>query len=247
MKYKYNNEHEVTYSEVDKNINLSLLHSIMLAQDMMTKYFKTIGSDNYTTKMKDNSVWVVSKARILINKFPRWLDVLKEESYTTQKKLARVELETIFKDKKDNMLFIVNHESCPVDLTTKRIRKINSISYPSDMELEESMQNKEFSKLNTFFSDRDICYSFNVKSSDIDFSDHVNNAIYVRYIMDAFTSDYWNHNLIKNFEIHYIKEAKEDQSLTIYKKELEDGIIDVLIKSDQCEIVRARIEYIKRV
>ena len=50
MKYEYKHEHEITYSEVDKNVKLGLLNSVLFAQDMMTKYFRTIGSDNYTTK-----------------------------------------------------------------------------------------------------------------------------------------------------------------------------------------------------
>lgn len=244
MKYEYKHEHEITYSEVDKNVKLGLLNSVLFAQDMMTKYFRTIGSDNYTTKINDNALWVVAKTRINFTKFPKWLDTIKGHSYTAQTKLARVELETTFKDKNDNILFVVNQESCPIDITTRKIRKINTISYPTDMETIDAIHKEPFLKLDTFFEDIDKVYSFNVLATDIDFSNHVNNAVYVRYILNTFPSDFWNDKTITYFEIHYIRETKEGQLLTIFKKEIDIGTIDLLIKDDMSEIIRAKIIYI---
>ena len=82
-------------------------------------------------------------------------------------------------------------------------------------------------------------------SQDIDFSNHVNNAVYVRDIMNSLSNDFLDKVSITDVEMHYIAESKEGQILKIYKKELENNIIRFLIKENEREIIRASISYSK--
>ena len=43
--------------------------------------------------------------------------------------------------------------------------------------------------------------------------------------------------------MHYIAESKEGQTLKIYKKELDNNVIRILIKENDREIIRASIDY----
>jgi acyl-ACP thioesterase len=54
-------------------------------------------------------------------------------------------------------------------------------------------------------------------SQDIDFSNHVNNAVYVRDIMNSLSNDFLDKVSITDVEMHYIAESKEGQILKIYK------------------------------
>ncbi len=242
MKKVYNKDYKISYSEIDQNLKLGIYASFNLAQDTVTEYFKSFGGDNIVTKNKDNAVWVVSKAKVHFNKFPLWNDVIKGICYTTKIKPIRIEVETAFKNIDDEVLFVTNQESCVIDVETRKIRKINTITYPDDMEIEQSMTQDGYLKLNDQFTEDDFAYEQKIYSQDIDYSSHVNNAIYVRYIMNALSCDFLSKNKITDFEIHYINESKEGQTLKIYKKEV-DKNIRFLIRNDEKEIIRANLTF----
>ena len=217
MKYEYNNKCEITYSNVDKELKIGLINAVALAQDMMTAYFDTIKSDNETNKTKNNAVWVLSKTKIHFENYPKLGDYLEARSYTTEKKLARVEIETDFMEN-GKTAFVVAQECCPIDVSTRKIRKINTISYPDDMECIETELDERYTKLNTEFEEKDKVYEQKVLASDIDFNNHTNNVMYVKYLINAFESDFWVKNKIEDFEIHYINECREGEILSIYQK-----------------------------
>ncbi len=108
------------------------------------------------------------------------------------------------------------------------------------MEPEQSLSQDGYLKLDTKFTEDDLAYKQKVYSQDIDYSRHVNNAIYVRYVMNTLSCDFLSKNKITDFEIHYINETREGQILKIYKKE-ENNNIRFLIKDDEKEIIRANL------
>lgn len=240
MKIEYNKEYRIGYSKVDQDLKLGVYESFNLAQDTVTEYFQSFGGDNIVVRNKDNAVWVVSKARVHFNKFPSWRDVVRVKSYTTMVKPIRVETETAFRDENNEILFVTTQQSCVLDIETRKIKKVNSVTYPTDMEIEKSLLQGDYLKLNDEFSNEDFVYEQRIYSQDIDYSNHTNNAIYVRLIMNAFPCDFFTKNEITDFEIHYINESKEGQILKIYKKE-ENYNIKFLIKNDEREIVRANL------
>jgi len=242
MKRVYNKDYKISYSEVDKNLKLGLYESFNLAQDTVTEYFESFGGDNIIVKNKDNAVWVVSKAKVHFSKFPSWRDEIKGRCYTTKIKPIRLEIETAFKNIDGEVLFVTNQESCVIDIETRKIRKINTITYPEDMEVEQSLTQGGYLKLDAQFKEDDLAYEQKIYSQDIDYSGHVNNAIYVRYIMNTLSCDFFSQNKITDFEIHYINESKEGQILKIYKKE-ENKNIRFLIKKDEKEIIRANLTF----
>ncbi len=242
MKRVYNKDYKISYSEVNQDLKLGIYESFNLAQDTVTEYFESFGGDNIVVKNKDNAVWVVAKAKVHFNRFPSWRDDIKGICYTTKIKPIRIEVETAFKNIDDEVLFITNQESCVIDIETRKIRKISTITYPDDMEIEQSLMQDGYLKLDTKFTEDDFVYEQKVYSQDIDYSGHVNNAIYVRYIMNALSCDFLIKNKITDFEIHYINESKEGQILKIYKKE-ENKNIRFLIKDDEKEIIRANLTF----
>ena len=193
-------------------------------------------------KNKNNAAWVVSKTKVHFNKYPTWKDVIYGRSYTTKVKPIRVEMETTFKNKHDDILFVTKQESCVIDLDTRKIKKIDTVNYPYDMEIEYNLINEPFLKLNEEFSQKNFVYSQKVFSTDIDYSRHTNNVSYVRYIVNTLSCNFLDNNQITDFEIHYINESMEGQTLKIYKKEKQNSI-NFLIKNEEKEVVRANLKY----
>ena len=63
-------------------------------------------------------------------------------------------------------------ENAVIDLNTRRLRKIDSVSYPRDMEYEKPAKDLAFEKLNCEFSENDFFYNQKIYYTDIDFSSH---------------------------------------------------------------------------
>lgn len=242
MKIEYEREYQVNYTEVDQNLKLALVDSITLQQNMGTEYFESFKSDNVILRNQNNAAWVVSKTKVHFNKYPTWKDIIYARSYTTKVKPIRVEMETTFKNKDGEEYFCAKQEMCPIDLETRKIRKINTVNYPPDMETEENIIDEPFLKLTADFSEDDLVYKQKVFLTDIDYSRHTNNVSYVKFIINTLSSEFIDRYQITDFEIHYINESKEGQILRIYKKEKENSI-EFLIKEGEKEIVRANLIY----
>lgn len=244
MKYEYKKEYQINYTELDQNLELGVFSAIILQQNMGTEYFGTLKSDNIILKNENNAIWVVSKTKVHFNKYPTWRDIVYGRTYTTKLKPIRVEMETTFTNEKGENLFVTKQESCAIDLNTRKIRKIDTVNYPKDMEIEENTLVDPFLKLNESFSENDFVYEQKIFSTDIDFSRHTNNAAYVKFILNTLSCQFLDKNKVTDFEIHYINESTEGQKLKIYKKE-KDNIIEFLIKEKETnkEIVRAFLKY----
>ena len=243
MVYEYKNEHEITYSEVDINLNLSIVSSMNLAEDMMTKYFQIIKTGNDTNKIKHNAIWVLTKTRLHFIKYPRLFEKIKCICNTTISKAIRIGLESVFYNEKDEKIFIISQECCPIDFNTRKIRKINTISFPADLQATKQNLLDPFSKFNSNFEKYVLKKNIIVQPIDIDFSNHTNNVSYIKYIMNIFENEFWKDKIITDLEIHFINESIENDELSIYKFNTNDNNIDILIKNKQKVISQAKIKY----
>ena len=244
MENEYKRKFFIGYSNCDRKVNLSVLNSLYLIQDMMTEYFGFLKSDNIILKSENNAIWVLAKTKVHFNKYPKWRDLIEGTVFTTGIKPIRVETEAQFKDKDNNVLFYANQETCVIDLTDRKIRKINTVNYPTGVQIKEGINKEKYLRLNTEFTEADKVYEQKIHSTDIDFSYHTNNVSYVKLIINSLNSDFLDSNKITDFEIHYINESKEGQKLSVYKKN-KDNEIEFLIKQENKEIVRANLKYIK--
>lgn len=244
MENEYKRKFFIGYSNCDRKVNLSVLNSLYLIQDMMTEYFGFLKSDNIILKSENNAIWVLAKTKVHFNKYPKWRDLIEGTVFTTGIKPIRVETGAQFKDKDNNALFYANQETCVIDLTDRKIRKINTVNYPTGVQIKEGINKEKYLRLNTEFTEADKVYEQKIHSTDIDFSYHTNNVSYVKYILNSLNSDFIDSHKITDFEIHYINESKEGQKLSIYKK-IKDNEIEFLIKEENREIARANLKYIK--
>ena len=242
MKTEYNKSYSVSYSNVAKNAQLSLVSAITLVQDMMTEYFESFGSDNIVLKKENKAIWVLARTKIHFIKKPKWKEIIKGNAYTTKITPIRVETETKFTNIDNEPLFYANQQSCVIDLESRKIRKVDSVNYPLDMEVRPTYTKINYLKLNEHFKEKDKIYEKKVFSTDIDYSGHTNNAIYVRCVVDTLSCEFIDNHIITDFEIQYISESKEGQTLEIYRK-IKENEIDFLIKEGEREIIRANLKY----
>lgn len=164
MKIECKNDYKMDYSYLDKNIKMRINECFNLAQNNATEYFKKFKEDNLYVKEKYNAVWVVSKSKIHIYKNPTWLEIIHGESFTSLVKPIRVETETKFTNKNNELVFIANQQSCLLDIDTRKIRKIDTVAFPSNIEVENTLFDNNYQKLNDVFEESDFAYEQRVPS-----------------------------------------------------------------------------------
>lgn len=244
MKNEYIKQIKIGYSNIDKNLNLRLVDFADMVEDNVTELFEQIGSDNIRVKNKNNSVWMLIKMKIQFFKYPKWIDNVYLKSSITEKSKIKLETDTIMKDINNKALIVARQESCPIDLETRKIRKIDSIEFPQDIELKEPIEIDDFKKIHEEFDKKDLIQRRIICANDIDYSEHTNNISYIRYIMDTLDLNFFDNNIIKDFEIYYLHESKEGEAIDIYRK-INNNEMIYLLKKDDSDIIRARISYIK--
>ena len=242
MKVECINNFKMFYSFINRGLRLKTHEAFNFSQNNSTEYFKKFNGDNMAVRKNDNAVWVVSKSRVHFFKDISWLETIKAETYTTLVKSIRVETETKFTNENGEVVFASTFQHCPLNMDTRKIIKVDDITFPKDMEIDPSLFTDDYAKLHDKFDENDFVYEQKVYSQDIDFSNHVNNVAYIRFIMNSLSNDYIDSINITDVEIHYLAESKEGQILRIYKKDIDNEML-FLIKENDREVIRARIKY----
>ena len=78
-------------------------------------------------------------------------------------------------------------------------------------------------KFDNDFNDFDKEFSYKVKSTDIDFSNHMNNVNYIRALFSCLTTEQIEKADIKELEIHYKSQCFEGDNLKIRFKMTKEG------------------------
>lgn len=244
MNYTYTKEYNTSYSYIDCTGCLGLVEFMNLNQDMITEFCGLIGSDNATLRQKNNAAWIYTGTKVVrVDELPFWNTKTKAVTFVCSRSPIRIELETDLYDENDKLLIAAKTEMCAIDLGTRKIRKIDSLEFPSDLEVVKTNMDGTFSKINTEFDDADKVYMQEVYAGDTDFTRHTNNVRYVSFIMNTFDSFFYDEMTIRCFEIRFAKESKEKDNLAVYKKKNADGGYDFVIKKEDEVVVKARMSF----
>lgn len=239
MKYDYINEVKLPYSDIDSTAKLNIVSTLNYMQNLSTEFFDKMGTDNFTISTKNKALWVITRTKINFFKRPIWKDKILMKIYPVKVSAIRFNVEVRFEDENNEVILIAKQEYCAIDIETRKARKISTIEFPEDLEIQKETYVDIFKNLKNEFNSNEFVYSQKICSQDIDFCKHTNNVVYAKILMNIFSCDFLENNEIKGFEIHFIAESKEGQILQIYKKEISNKEFEFLIKDDEKEISRA--------
>ena len=228
-------------SMVDNHAYLRMDGIFNILQTMLTEYLKQYKADNISIKDNFNAAWLITKVLVKINKMPLWGTNITVKSYVVQKKSAKIILETIAKDKDENILFVAHDEMCPINLEKRRILRLTDIEFDPILLESNYLDNFEIiSNDNMKLSD-----SFNVKYIDIDFTNHTNNVSYIRYIVNDLGLDFFEKYNITKIDVRYLAESRINDKLSILKND-NGNDVTLLIKNDDKDVFLIKIDYINK-
>lgn len=227
----------IEYSNVDRKLNLSLYSLTNILQNKMTTFLETLNLDTNTLKKDYGAFWAISKLKICINNYPMLNDIISYSTNISTTSKIRLNLDYIFSDKNQKTLIVAKHEICPVDFSSRKIKKIDHIN-----NLPKKSSNLSFSKWQNNIDEFEKCFDYTILYCDTDSNCHVNNASYVRFILNTFDSDFLCNNTITNLEIHYLNECLEKQLISVYRKIVNNEIFFLILR-DSTKIIEAKLTF----
>lgn len=242
MRYTYSKNYNTSYSYVDRTGRLGLVEFLNMNQDMITEFYGSVGSDNLILREKNNAAWIYTRIRIeTVGSLPFWNQKTKAVTFVCAKSAIRMELETDLYDENDNLLVVAKTEMYAIDFGTRKLRRIDTLEFPKDLEVMETNMPEGFSRLNTEFEVADMAYMQKVYAIDTDFTDHTNNVRYVKFIMNTFDSKFFVEKTIKGFEIQFVRESKDGDTLSIFAKNTGENEYSYLIQKADEAVVKAKL------
>ena len=236
----YKKELLISGSQCGFNAELNIIGAFAIVQDAATELMKSLNIDGITAQRKYGAMWVFSKNKIKFSQDSFWGDMVYIESFISNITLVRFNIETIVKNSIGEIIILAKTEICGIDLETKKIRPVETVGVSKTM-LENIFDTSiNFSKNPA--KPQQIFATDKVKSSNIDFCHHTNNVEYIRFIVNAYSVEELYKKKIKEFEIDYINQSFENDTLNIYLERINN--IDVIeIKKDDLCIVKCELTF----
>ena len=136
MNNTYKLNHTVSYSEVDSFYKLRLDYIFSHFQNIADLHSKEMGTDGEALLQKSNVCWVLTKMKLKVAELPKSGETITVETWPLKAKGVRFDRD--FKLSNKNKIFVIgSSEWCTLDYTTHKLRRVDSVAYPHDMQFRE--------------------------------------------------------------------------------------------------------------
>ena len=188
---------------------------LMSFQDVASRHAMFLGIDDFSLLEKDNAMWVVSKTKVKVNKLPLWNDEVAIRTWPMGAEGVRCNRCYQIIRNGEVMINAIT-EWVIIDATTRTLRKVETTSYPNDIDwINEKSIEEKFRRFKDDFTENDFVYKRLVRSSDIDVTHHVNNVTYITMLLDTFSVKELENMALREIEISYLNESLEGETLSI--------------------------------
>lgn len=207
----------VTSSISDADANLSVLGVFQLVQDAVTEMLGNANLDGPTLRKEYNAIWLFTRNRTKLFKSVPWgVNAITVTAFVSSIARATLCVDTCIKDTDGEICAYSRIEMCALDLSTMRIRRIDTVGITADVQAEQPEMDVAFTTFD--LSPTTQIDSMRIGSTNIDISQHTNNVEYIRFILNTYTVKQLRDNPIREMEIRYINQSYENDVLTVFKQ-----------------------------
>ena len=237
LKNYYEKELLVSSVYTDRNCVMSVYQATMLIQDAMTELFHSYQCDAVRLSKSHNAVWAVARTKIRYDGYPFWMDQVRIRAFPVKITPVAVHLNCLVETLDGKSLIRSRQELCVMDVRDHRLRRVDSTPFPMDLTLLPPVLTDPCRRMKMDLVTEQRVYSHLIRTMDTDMNHHMNNIAFVRLVGDALPSDFWDHHQIYEFDIQYVNEGMEGETLEIYR-DLQEDACAVQIKADDRTLVK---------
>lgn len=218
---KYSKVFHVAFRDVNAHGHLRMNALVDYMQQIANEHARQLDFDFSGADNENGVIWVVSRAKMHIEKLLHEGDTLHIETYPAGiDKLFAVRRFDLFDASHTRIGYIIGDY---ILLDCKTYRPIRLKHLPGRLSaLEWPYEGETLPKLKKIVTiekeDRR-----KVRTSEIDLNQHMNNAHYIRFTVDLFSSETLAKTPIKSIQTNYIKSLTEGDEVKIIRGKDEDG------------------------
>lgn len=224
MKNSFEEKYIVKDTDLDFKYCVPITHIMRMLQDTAFNHANRVGLDHQSMIEHSNAFWVITKMKLRVLKDLHQFDKIKLKTWMQTPSGVRTERDLKISRDKETVVEACA-EWCCLDWETRKLRKMSSIKFPKIKMQEKEKPNLTYTNTRAQLSEKDLCYTRKILSTDIDVNFHTNNLRYNFFALDAFSVEELKNMNIKEYEIHFVNESKEGDELKIYKKKLDAGFL----------------------
>lgn len=193
----------------------------------------------YEFLKQNNAFWVLSRVLVEIDKYPKWKDEIEIKTWPKGADgfFALRDFEISLKGK---VVGRVTSSWLILDVKTRRPRKLDNFNFIHENFHSENAIDKKLSKVVSKGVLKEL-ETRKVYYSDLDVNKHVNNATYVRWIMDSYFSKEQK-KMVSEFEINFLTELMLSDEFTVSEVHEDNNSYFVLKNIQNKEVCKARLK-----
>ena len=216
MQNQYQREQCLTSAFSDHRCELGIYHAILLFQDAMTEYFYRNEMDASHIGPTYGVLWAVARTKIQYDGMPRWMEEFRFRVFPVKVTPVTIHLNLVVETLEGETLLRGRQELCAMDMADHSLRRVDSTPFPMDLDLLPPVMTTPFRRKKVTMEPEDLSFRHIVRTADTDKNHHMNNAEYVRLIVSAFPTEFWDQYRVLDFDIHYVSEGLEGEELEVY-------------------------------
>ncbi|MBE6887811.1 MAG: hypothetical protein E7484_05260 [Ruminococcaceae bacterium] len=231
MENRLERQIKIPLSSVDNTNTMSIVGIFNTFMDLATEHgdMLGVGMDRLSAK---GLIWVAAKTKFCIAQRPEMLQTVTVATWPETPSKIRFNRYYSMADESGRYIIEGKTEWAILDLNTGRPHRLDE-TYPVDMKhWDEVVCDGPFSRMSTDFDGCDECGRHTVTSADIDVSQHMNNAAYIRNVLGAFCCAQLEKMNITEIEAAYRTQCFEGEHLVFKKRTIENGLEIGVIKED---------------
>ena len=213
-------------------------------QDIAWEHANILGF-GYDQLKEDQQFWVLSRLLVKIGRRPIWGEKFTLETWSRGTDGFFAYRDYRFIDSKGETIIEGTSSWLVLDLKSKRIVRLTGRKdFPA---YEESVFGINAGKVKSPVNDSELTFT-PVLFNEIDINQHFNTGRYLERIIDSFDFDFHEKNELAELEVNFLKEGMPKDRLAV-KKEITDEnthLCCVVRESDKTELIRARLNWVKR-
>ncbi|MCR4698355.1 MAG: hypothetical protein K5762_03205 [Bacilli bacterium] len=239
---EYLTKTEIRYSQVNSGLHVTLLALAQIIEDATTKFLEQHHLSGGFLNKKYGAILVVLRNHIYFHDRCHLGDNLLSKVEVIRKSSVAFFLRTrLYRENEKEPLITSYIQISAIDMKERTLRPLSQFEEFNMLNIDEELPTHGlFEKYGHYKDDTTIFYHCKVESTDIDYSNHLNNIAYIKYFMNCLNSDELRHLRFQELEINYIKEARENEPLLIeYTKK--ENTMYFTTKIDDTVITKAKL------
>lgn len=209
---KYKKEYEISSYECDALGELRLRSLFNLFQDLADKHADIMGV-GYHFCIQRQIGWMGGYYHIQIEKMPVWTQKVILWTWPSKSTGVTGIREFELTDENENILVRATSQWVLVDTIKKRPVSVEKNIGSYELIEKRSIDSK-FEKISPL--EEEIMETFEiVREDDIDINNHVNNAVYPCWVLDALPTGYLENHSLKELRIQFRQSAQKGDSICV--------------------------------